>query len=74
MGDAAKRSGGATRFMVGGLVMMVAALGFLGWRWLSPRAEALPVQGEASSAPAAAPSEPAKPGAPAPSSGERLSG
>lgn len=74
MGDAAKRSGAATLFMMGGLVMMVAALGFVSWRWMSQRAEALPVQPEASSAPAAAPSEPAKPAAPAPSSGERLSG
>ncbi len=74
MRDSAKRSGAATVFMLGGLVAMGAALGFLGWRWMNHRAESQPAHHAVAPAPAAAPSEPEQPAAPAPSTGERLSG
>ena len=74
MRDAANRSGAATAFMLGGLVTLGAALGFLGWRWMNHRAESEPAHHAAAPAPAATPSEPEQPVAPTPSSGERLSG
>ena len=62
-----------SRVMIFGLVAMVAALGYLGWRWTQHTPTAVPVSQEAATAPEPAQETPPPP-PPAPMSGDRAAG
>jgi len=63
-----------SRLMVLGIVAMVAALGFLGWRLTQHAPTAVPVSQEGVSAPEPAQQEPPPPPPAAPVSGDRAAG